>query len=334
MDKLKRSAIGLLILTAFYLSSYLLTFYQPPKQSTQVLSAVTNVDLFQQPESGRQPLINAIYNAYRSIKIEVYLLSDKEFLTALLDAHRRGIDIKVILERDPFGGGSINHGTKALLEKNNISVRWSNPDYALTHIKTIIIDDVRLYILNQNLTASAFDDNREYNVVDGNPHDIKQMNDIFEADWERKPPPLYDSHLLISPVNSRLGLTNILQKAENKIDIEIEIINDRKIIEFLSNKAKSVKIRLIAPSVDQIPSNKEALLILTRSGVEVRTLESPYLHAKLILIDDSLAYTGSINLSSQSMDNNRELGIIISEAGMLTDLNDYFQRDWELSLAF
>lgn len=334
MRKLKRTAIGILILALFYGFSYLIPLIHPPRPSTQVLSAVSEVTLFTQPESGARPIIAAINKASRSIKVEVYLLSDKDIIKALEEARLRGIDVKVILEHHPFGGSTLNPKTKTELEKANIPVHWSAPEFALTHEKSIIIDERQLFVLGQNLTTSAFSKNREYDIIDDNPADVKEAVNIFTADWNNTTFTPTDSHLIVSPINSRTGITTLLQKATREIDIEIEDINDRGIVNLLIEKSKSLKVRLVAPTINQIKSNKDSLVSLSKSGIQVHTLSSPYIHAKLILIDNSLAYTGSVNLSAQSMDHNRELGIILGEKDIIQDLHNYFEKDWSNSLEF
>ena len=75
---------------------------------------------------------------------------------ALEDAQARGVDVRVILEEHPFGGGGGQEAIFARLEDAGIAVRWGNPVFRFTHIKTMIIDDAVAIIMNQNITASAF----------------------------------------------------------------------------------------------------------------------------------------------------------------------------------
>jgi phosphatidylserine/phosphatidylglycerophosphate/cardiolipin synthase-like enzyme len=57
------------------------------------------------------------------------------------------------------------------------------------------------------------------------------------------------------------------------------------------------------------------------------------MHAKMILSDDTKAYIGSINFSAQSMDENRELGIILTQADSIQKLTTTFETDWESAKA-
>ena len=110
----------------------------------------------------------------------------------------------------------------------------------------------------------------------------------------------------------------------------MEYIEDEKIVSLLSDMANTTQIRLIIPTFSQFPANKDAIKRLAQAGVSVKTLSSPYIHAKMILVDDVKAYVGSINLSTQSMDENRELGIILSENESIKTLDETFSIDWNL----
>jgi phosphatidylserine/phosphatidylglycerophosphate/cardiolipin synthase-like enzyme len=47
-------------------------------------------------------------------------------------------------------------------------------------------------------------------------------------------------------------------------------------------------------------------------GRDVVTMQKkPYIHSKYFVIDDRYTYIGSMNLSTNAMDNNREIGIVL-----------------------
>ena len=62
------------------------------------------VGLFVQPDDGRAPILDELDAARESISLEVYLLSDAEIIAALERAEARGVEVRVILEEQPFGG--------------------------------------------------------------------------------------------------------------------------------------------------------------------------------------------------------------------------------------
>jgi phosphatidylserine/phosphatidylglycerophosphate/cardiolipin synthase-like enzyme len=328
MNGIRKNLLILLLMLLVY-GWYFLTNLSTLTQKPSVLGAASNVSLFVQPEAGEGPIFSAIDSAKSEVLVKVYLLSDKNVISSLISAKNRGVSVKILLEKHPFGGGNLNNKTKAILEKNGVLVEWSNPKYSLTHEKSIIIDKSYVYILNQNLTASAFTKNREYNVIDIDPKDVLEARNIFIADWERKDYQLSKSNLLVSPYNSRVEITALLKSTQKTIDIEMEVVEDKDIIMLLSQKAKNSTIRILAPPATKISTNGKSLKELKKAGILVKTLNSPYVHAKLIISDAKKAYIGSINFSSQSMDSNRELGIIITDKNILNSLLDTFNSDWE-----
>jgi len=331
MKKITPTLLLVLLVYAWYFFTHL----PAQQQNLNVLGASSNVSLYVQPESGHAPIVDAINSAKKEILVEVYLLSDKQIISALEDAKSRGVDVKVMIEEHPFGGGNLNNKTKTALDQDAIQTEWSDPAFALTHEKAIIIDQDEGLILSQNLSGTSFTKNREYDVFDTNPADVQEIRTIFIDDWERQtfsPPATTD--IIESPNNSRAALTSLITTASKSLDLETEDIDDSSLINLLSEKAKTLSVRLIVPTIQQLSSNKPALQQLAAAGVQVKTISSPYMHAKMIVVDDTKAYTGSINYSTQSLDKNRELGIILTNQDTITKLTDTFETDWSNASSF
>ena len=325
---LLRKNLLVLVLLLFVYSWYFLSHSTPTQKSISVSGESANVSLSIEPQAGRSVILDEINSAKSEILVEVYLLSDKTIIEALKDAKARGISVDVMLEEHPFGGGNLNNATEKELVSAGISVEWANPAFSLTHEKAIIIDGKKAFILSQNLTTSSFSKNREYDILDTNIKDVQEIRTIFIDDWQRKSFTQSSPNLVISPNSSRKILTSFIQKSTKSIDIEIEDIEDGNIISLLSSKVKTIPVRLIAPTLSQINSNNTALMALQKEGVLIKTLASPYMHAKLILSDNTKAFVGSVNLSTQSLDKNRELGIILSDQKIIKKLSDTFSSDW------
>lgn len=294
----------------------------------EVAGASTNLELFIQPATGRQPILEAINSAEQEILVEVYLLSDKEIINRLIEAKNRGVAVRVMIEEHPFGGGNVNRVSFEKLRDAGVEFKWTNPTFALTHEKAIIIDRQTLFILNQNLTTTAFSRNREYNVIDRNPEHVSEAVGIFEADWNRVSYSPSSTSLVVSPENARGKITALLNLAVRTIEMELEIVQDRDMINLLAESGKRIAVRIIMPDFRKVPSNMDAAEKLKAAGVSVRTLSSPYVHAKLVLVDKTRAYVGSVNFSDASLDQNRELGILISQPDIVDRLDRTFEEDW------
>ncbi len=330
-----KKIIPTLILIAIVYAWFFLVHAPTQPSTLKVLGANANIALFEEPNDGRQPIIDAINSAKREILVEVYLMSDKQIIQSLIDAKARGVDVRVMMEQHPFGGGNLNPKTKKALDAAGVSTEWTNPTFALTHEKAIVIDASQAFVMSQNLTTSSFTKNREYDALDTDGADVAEVRNIFIADWQRQSftPPL-TTHLIVSPNTSRAALTTLISSAAISIDLETEDINDEQIINLLIDEEKKVKVELIIPTLVQLQGNVAAAQKLKDNGVGVKTISSPYMHAKLILVDDSKAYIGSINLSMQSMDENRELGIILTQNDALQTLVSTFASDWDHATPF
>ena len=62
--------------------------------------------------------------------------------------------------------------------------------------------------------------------------------------------------------------------------------------------------------------------------IPVRSLRSPKLHVKAIVADGTTAYLGSENLSTTSLDSNREVGLITTDAEVIRQMSATFAGDW------
>lgn len=281
--------------------------------------------IFIQPGDGRRPILDEIEGADSTIELEIYIVSDNEILDALVQAQARGVTVRVLLEEHPFGGGGGQQGIFDRLSQAGLDVRWSNPAFRFSHIKMLVIDHELVIIMNQNLTASSFIGNREFGVVTTNPEAVQTAAAIFEADWTQgaEPPP---GPLVVSPTNARASLRSLIESAQLGVDVYAEVLRDPELLDALAAAAqRGVTVRVIISPSASFDVERAAL---AEAGVEVRLLSSLYVHAKMIMADGQRAYVGSQNISTTSLDQNRELGIIVSDPVSLARLSRVFEIDW------
>jgi phosphatidylserine/phosphatidylglycerophosphate/cardiolipin synthase-like enzyme len=70
------------------------------------------------------------------------------------------------------------------------------------------------------------------------------------------------------------------------------------------------------------------LAALADGGVDVRVVDAPYVRAKLFVVDGAAAFVGSQNPTATSLDQNRELGIVVAEPAILRRLRATFEADF------
>jgi cardiolipin synthase len=91
---------------------------------------------------------------------------------------------------------------------------------------------------------------------------------------------------------------------------------------------KGVVVRIIVPATGRSADTQATMLRLKSRGAQVKTLASPDVHAKAIVVDGVRAYVGSVNLTAASMDKNREVGLITETAAVLDRLKATIEADF------
>jgi cardiolipin synthase A/B len=233
----------------------------------------------------------------------------------------------VMMEEHPFGGPGNQPAIFDRLQDNGVEVRWSPDPYRFAHIKTFVIDDVVAIIMNLNLTKSSFTNNREFAAITTRPGDVAEAGAIFEADWNGSSDPP-DGSLVVSPSSSRRELVAMIESAQQSLDIYAEVVRDRDIVDALTDASdRGVVVRIIVPD-ERDEDTRQDYFDLIDQDLAIRTLSGLYEHAKLIIVDDQSAFIGSQNFTATSLDNNRELGILIDDPALISRLDRTFEADF------
>jgi cardiolipin synthase A/B len=303
-------------------------------------SGVNGVSVFVEPNAGESPIISAIDGAKKSVWLEMYILSDTKVIRALEETANRGLDVRVMLEPHPYSA-SPPTSTMDKLRAAGARVEDTNSAFALTHEKGMIIDGTTAYIMTSNFSRSALggygssskyssSTNREYDIIDTNSQDVQAVIAIFNADWNRSSAQFNDSNLVVSPINSRNDFTTFINSAHHTLIIEAEEMQDSSIEQALVSAARrGVQVEVILPSSSS--GNDQGIQTIKQGGVQVREDSHLYMHAKMMVADGHEAFVGSENISTASLDHNRELGILISDSNVISTLQQTFQQDWGVS---
>ncbi|MDQ2683690.1 MAG: phospholipase D-like domain-containing protein [Chloroflexota bacterium] len=282
------------------------------------------------PDDGQNAILSELEAATESIDLYIYLLPSDEVIDRLEAAHDRGVRVRVILEQDPFGGGNSNAEAFEALERAGIYVRWSSERFRFSHIKAIVIDGRVALIMTLNLSRTALNGNREFAVLSTRPGDVHELSMLFEADWsgESYSP---SGSMVTSPDNSVAVLRELISSAEQTIEIYAEVVRDEGIRQdLIAATNRDVTVKILVPTS---PSSDDMLIYreLEASGAQVKLLTRNYSHAKAIIIDSTVAFVGSQNLTSTSLNDNREAGIVLDDASNVGRLVGVFREDWESS---
>lgn len=273
-----------------------------------------------------EKIVSNIDMAQEKIFVEVYIFTEKEMRASLIRAKERGVEVKVILENNPYQAPYLNDTTYEELKNAGIDLVWSDPlKFSLNHSKLLIVDN-SVYVSTWNFSYSLFKYNRDFMYYSQNSEILQVFESIFLSDFFGETFPKLTENIVLSPDNSRIKLQTLLQSAKKSIDFYFPYFSDEKIENILFSQAdEGVRIRGITEK-DFFEKNTDMMKKYREKVIEISPLKN--LHGKAILVDDSYLYIGSENFSSYSLDENREMGILISDANIIQKFQNIFTKDF------
>lgn len=290
------------------------------------------------PDDTGKEIIDAIRSARETILIKMFLFSDEELINAVIAAKDRGVRVRVMLNPVRHDGEPENENTHKRLEEAGIEVRDSNPEFTVTHEKSMVIDDRMAFIKSLNWETKNFTETRDYAVITYHAHEIKEITLCFEADWERRVfDPGENMKLIWCSNNGRTKIAKFIDEAKHSLFVQNERFQDLVIIERLVHAAsRGVKVHVMARpphtlKVEKLVEGVGGLRIMDDVGIKIHKLKFLRLHGKMLLADGCRAIIGSINLSPGSFDHRRELAIEVHDPPVIERLKNIAHYDWENS---
>jgi cardiolipin synthase len=290
------------------------------------------------PDDSAKPIVDAINGASRTLRIKMFVFSDRRLLKAVIVAKRRGVKVRVMLNPARRSGEQDNEVTRKTLERAGIEVKDSNPAFALTHEKSMIVDDETAFIKSLNWTTRNLTETRDYAVTTTRRQDLAEITEGFEADWHRHDfAPQPASHLVWCPGPGRERICRFIDETRHRLFVQNERFQDMVIIERLVRAARrGVKVDVMARAPhtlkrDKLVEGVGGLRIMDDVGIKVHKLKHLKLHGKMMLADNVAAIVGSINFAAGSLDGRRELAIEVRDANVVEPLHDVARHDWEHS---
>ena len=265
----------------------------------------------------------------KSLRIKMFVLSDPAILQALIAAKKRGVSVRVMLNPARRSGESENEDSRKLLVSAGVDVLDSNPKFDLTHEKSMVVDDETAFVMSFNWEPKDLTETRDYAVVTKAHHEVAEVAECFDADWDRKEfAPSEHSHLIWCVGNGRQRIGKFIDEAKHTLWLQNERYQDPAIIERLVRaRERGVKVHVMARPPHKLKKEKllegvGGLRILDDVGVKVHKLKGLKLHAKLLLADNVRGIVGSINLSPGSFDSRRECAIEVRDEDVVGRLHE------------
>ncbi len=290
------------------------------------------------PDDSAKPILDAINAASKSLRVKMFLFSDPSLLKAVMDAQSRGVNVRVMLNPARRDGESENKDTHKKLVAAGIKVMDSNPEYDVTHEKSMVVDDTTAFVKSLNWETKNITETRDYAIVTSHAHEVAEIIQCFEADWHRKSFVGDEkSHLIWCCGNGRERIAKFIDEAKDSIFVQNERYQDAVIIERLVRAARrGVKVHVMARPPHKLKKEKlvEAvggMRIMEDVGIKIHKLKHLKLHAKMLLADHARAIVGSINLAPGSFDSRRELAIEVDDEDVVKRLSEIAHHDWKHS---
>ena len=294
--------------------------------------------LIVEPDDGLEPVRDFIASAQSSLLIKQFSFTEPSLIEATLDRFRSGVKVRVMLNAKRSGGDRANDETYEQFISAGMDVQWSNPQFYVTHEKSIVVDDKAAMVATYNLMVKYFTLTRDYGIITHDPLHVQQIIDVFNADWGHDEfTPAEDGGLLWSNSNSRNHMARFIDRATTTLHIQHPKFVDAVILDRLVAAAeRGVKVRVLSGgrhgiSEWDILDTFSSLRTLRRFGVKVHKQKNLRVHAKLIVLDEREALVGSMNIDRSAFDLRRELGLTTNDPAVVARLLQVFETDWESS---
>lgn len=284
------------------------------------------IELFTWPPIGDIWMEKA-YDTNDRLRWAVYAISDRDAQAQLAEAARVGTDVRIMLEEKPY---SYTNDTYDIIDEIATVNSWFQLqsdeilDLTYLHAKYFIFDDSAV-IQTANLTRSGLYRNLEHAVLIHDVDLVESLIYIFEQDRKGEEIDIghIDPRLVLCPHDCRMMIEGMITSAEDSIDIMTQYIYDESVISLLKETDPDIDLRLL---LSDSSGNQNLVDYFGNAVAQMYYSSQHYLHTKAILIDDQRLLVGSMNLSQNALDNNREIGIIITDPTQISAFKKAFER--------
>src|SRR5215208_1967709 len=142
----------------------------------------TATRLIVQPDDGLEPVREFINSAEKSLLIKQFTFTEPSLIAAVVDRQKAGVDVRIMLNPARSGGDRANDETYEQFQNAGIAVQWSNPNFYVTHEKSIVVDEKAALVATFNLMEKYFTLTRDYGIITDNPYHVAQIVEVFNAD--------------------------------------------------------------------------------------------------------------------------------------------------------
>lgn len=278
---------------------------------------------------------NELYTQYgkfldstdKYLKLETYDFTNKFFKTRFQSLSDNWIQVKIILENNKYQQyqNTFRELQNYFSWDKNIEMRSDEQMWTTYVHAKITLNEDRFRVQTANLTKSSFESNREHFFYSNDSDFRDSLERLFDADRVGDDLLTLNLHpnLVVCPFNCREVIEALLENAEKSIVIQTQYIMDDEILDILRKKSSEVEMAIIVADTDD---NYDFVSYFW--PWIARILKTRYNHTKMILVDEKYLLLGSMNLSENSLDKNREIWIILMDTWHILTFKKWFKQDW------
>lgn len=309
-----------------------------PRYGWDWLSALEPVwgELWISPYSVYDRLYQWFSDTKYTLDLAFYRISDKKMTDLFCRLVHKGVRVRILHESAPYevliaqrNEPSFANLVRALSVCGDDIVRSdTHLPVMFSHQKAAVRDRWSVVIATANLTYPSLFSNREHWIVSDDPLIAQSLWYILEADWVWD---LIDAsyvhpNLVVCPLWCKDQLVDFILSAEEELLIATQYIQDSDVVEALRYQSNR-----LWTGMSLLVWRYQADGWLDDILAHVRVFSSSYLHTKAVLVDNTRLLVGSMNFSTNALENNRELSIIVRDGLARSRFRHQFFLDWEQS---
>jgi len=265
------------------------------------------------------PILDAIKDAQDTIDILIFRLDCQSVTQGLEAAVRRGVAVRAMIAKKHRGSTRDLRKLERRLLKAGVVLARTAGDLVRYHGKMMIVDRRILHVYGFNYTRADYE-SRSFGIVTTNRRLVSEALKLFESDATRRPYRPTTPNFVVSPDNSRERLATFIRGAQRQLLIYDPRLSDEEMHELLRRRAEAgVDVRVIGDTPN------------LRSPLAVEKYPGRRLHVRAIIRDGQHAFVGSQSLQTLALEGRREIGLIVSDAVVVKELQAIFERDWRLT---
>ena len=132
------------------------------------------------------------------------------------------------------------------------------------------------------------------------------------------------SHIVMSPLNTRSQIQDLILSTQKSVVLYVQTLDDEYLLWLIASLISAGKKVEICTADNESNRARQAEF----PSWHWRVTRKPYLHAKVIIIDNTRVFIGSHNLTTNAIENNREIGIILDHRNDIVEqIQSDFRRD-------